>query len=74
MTDPKPYRPMPEDLRSIDAGLLDIGGPPIPDAELPDFYRHLATEYRGLADQAETVEMRIKLLEFAERLEGLATA
>ena len=69
----EPYRATPDELRAIDAGLLDMGGPPIPEAELPEFYRTQAVEYRELADQAETIEMRIKLLEFAEHLDRLAS-
>jgi hypothetical protein len=44
----------------------------IPDAELPDLYRREAARCRQQADVAETVEMRVILLETAERFEQLA--
>jgi hypothetical protein len=69
MSDPKPYRATADELRAIDEGLLDVGGPPVPDSDLPAFYRSQAAQYRVLADRAETIEMRIKLLEFAEQLD-----
>jgi len=46
---------------------------PIPDAELPDLYRREAARCRQQADVAETIEMRVMLLETAERFEQLAT-
>jgi hypothetical protein len=45
---------------------------PIADAELPAYYRREAVRLRGEADIAETVEMRITLLDAAERAERLA--
>jgi hypothetical protein len=44
----------------------------IPDAELPDLYRREAARCRQQADVAETIEMRVMLLETAERFEQLA--
>ena len=45
---------------------------PIADAGLPDYYRREAARLRGEADTAATVEMRITLLDAAERAERLA--
>lgn len=53
---------------------LDRGGEPIPDAELPEFYRRKAARLRCEADTAETIEMRIALLGAAERFELMAEA
>jgi hypothetical protein len=72
MTDPKPYRATPDELRAIDAGLLDMGGPPIPNDKPADFYRAEAARLRGKADTAETIRMRITILGNAERLDKLA--
>jgi hypothetical protein len=46
---------------------------PIPEAELPAYYRREAARLRSEADRAETVEMRITLLDTAQRTEQLAT-
>jgi hypothetical protein len=45
---------------------------PVPDADLPDLYRREAARCRQQADFAETIEMRIMLLEMAERFEQMA--
>jgi hypothetical protein len=45
---------------------------PIPEAELPAYYRRVAAHLRREADTAETIEMRIALLEVAEQLDRLA--
>ena len=42
------------------------------DTDLPDLYRREAARYRQQADVAETVEMRVMLLETAERFEQMA--
>ena len=47
---------------------------PIPDAELPASYQREAERLRREADTAETVEMRIALLDAAERFDQLAAS
>lgn len=69
MSEPRPYRADPDELRAIEKALAQE---PIPEAELPAFYRQQAARLRAEADQAETVEMRIALLEMAERIDHLA--
>ncbi len=69
MTDPKPYSPTPDEMRAIDEALAQEA---IPAAELPAYYRREAARLRAEADMTETVEMRVALLEMAERLERLA--
>ena len=69
MTEPKPYRATPDELRAIYEALAHEA---IPADELPAYYRRVAARFRAEADTAETVEMRVALLEVAERLEGLA--
>ena len=71
MTASKPYRATSDELRAIDAALLDIGGPPIPDDKLAAFYRAEAERVRNQADTAETIEMRIVMLDDAKRLDKL---
>jgi hypothetical protein len=44
----------------------------IPDADLPDLYRREAARLRQQADVAETIEMRVMLLETAKRFERMA--
>lgn len=51
---------------------MDESGQPIPDAELPDLYRREAAKLRQQADVAETIEMRVTLLEAAKRFERMA--
>jgi hypothetical protein len=46
----------------------------IPEAELLAHYRREAARLRAEADTAETVEMRVTLLDMAERLDKLADA
>lgn len=67
--DPKPYPAAPDELRAIDDGLTSDA---IPEAELPAYYRREAARLRALADTAETIEMRVVILENAERLDRLA--
>jgi hypothetical protein len=69
LIDPKPYRATPDELRAIDEALAQQ---PIPETELPAYYRREAARLRAEANQAETVEMRIALLEAAERADKLA--
>ena len=45
----------------------------IAEADLPGYYRREAARLRSEADTAETVEMRITLLDGAQRAEQLAT-
>jgi hypothetical protein len=45
----------------------------IAEADLPGYYRREAARFRSEADTAETVEMRITLLDAAQRAEQLAT-
>ena len=45
---------------------------PVPDADLPDLYRREAARLRQQADVAETIEMRITLLEAAKRFDQMA--
>jgi hypothetical protein len=45
----------------------------IAEADLPGSYRKEAARLRSEADTAETVEMRITLLDAAQRAEQLAT-
>jgi hypothetical protein len=51
---------------------MDDNGSAVPDAELPGLYRREAERCRQQADVAETIEMRVTLLETAERFEQLA--
>jgi hypothetical protein len=51
---------------------MDENTPPTPDSELPDLYRREATRCRQQADIADTIEMRVMLLETAARFEQLA--
>jgi hypothetical protein len=45
----------------------------IAEADLPGYYRREAARFRSEADTAETVEMRIILLDWAQWTEQLAT-
>ena len=45
---------------------------PVPDADLPDLYRREAERLRQQADVAETIEMRVMLLETARRFDRMA--
>ncbi len=69
MSDSKPYRAADDELVAIDEAL---GQEPATDADLAEYNRSFAKLLRLKADQAETVEMRIFLLEEAERLDKLA--
>jgi hypothetical protein len=51
---------------------MDENGSAVSDAELPDIYRREAARCRQQADAADTIEMRVMLLETAERFEQLA--
>lgn len=52
--------------------MIDVGGQPIPESELPTHYRRQAERLRREADVAETLEMRIMLLDGERRFEELA--
>jgi len=49
-----------------------LSGDAIREAELPAHYRREAARLRALADTAEAIEMRVVILENAERLDKLA--
>lgn len=51
---------------------VDENNPPVRDADLPDLYRRQAALLRQQADVAETIEMRVMLLETAKRFEQMA--
>jgi hypothetical protein len=51
---------------------VDEDNSPVPDADLSDLYRRQATRLRQQADVAETIEMRVMLLETARRLDRMA--
>jgi hypothetical protein len=44
----------------------------VPDAELPGLYRREAAALRQQADIAETIELRVMLLETAKRFDRMA--
>ena len=69
MSESKPYSATLDELRAIDEGLA---GDAIPDAELAAYYRREAARLRAQADTAETVDMRVVLLDSAEKLDKLA--
>lgn len=69
MTDPKPYSPAPDELHAIDEALAQEA---IPAADLPTYYRREAARLRAQVGTAETIELRVALLEMAERLARLA--
>jgi len=69
MANQTPYRATPDELSAVDEG---SSGGVIPEAELPAYYRREAERLRREADMAETVEMRIVLLDNAQRLDKLA--
>ena len=64
-----PYHATDDELAAIDEALRQE---PETDAELAEYNRTFAKLLRLQGDQAETVEMRIFLLEEAERLDKLA--
>ena len=47
-------------------------GTPVPEKNLPELYRREAARCQRQADVAETIEMRVMLLETAKRLEQMA--
>ena len=69
MIGPAPYRASQDEQRAIDEALAQEA---IPATELPAYYRKEAARLRTEADTAETIEMRVALLEMAERMERLA--
>jgi hypothetical protein len=44
----------------------------VPDDDVPDLYRREAVRLRQQADVAETIEMRVMLLETAKRFDRMA--
>lgn len=69
----KPYHATPDELCAIDEG-LDHCAPFIPAEKLPEFWRAEAARLRREADQTETVETRIILLEGVDRFNRMAEA
>jgi hypothetical protein len=54
--------------------LFDNGGPRPTDAEYRDWCRAEASRLRKAADTAETIEVRVGMLELAEELERRAAS
>ena len=69
MNSRKPYGGVRRELTATDKALADDA---ITDAELPSHYRAEAAKLRRHADTAETIEMRITLLDGAEWFDRLA--